>query len=274
MNLFLEPLQYPFFVRGLYATLFIGVLCSVVGTFVVVRGMAFFGDALAHSIMPGLAIGYLVGGSQRSSLFWWGIAAAIVSALGISSIQQKTKFSEDTAIGIVFAGMFALGIAIISSTPNYPVDLNHLLFGDVLGISKQDLIRTGIFSVLIVLIILIFFRIFVLISFDRTLALTLRLPLKFYDTLLLIFIAISIIVSLQTVGVAMMVAMLITPVATALLFTHRVMRVMIYGSFLACLSGIMGLYISHHINIASGASIVLTATILFFGGWLLKMVKK
>lgn len=270
MDYLLDPLNYPFFLRGLIATMLIGTLCSVVGTFVVLRGMAFYGDALAHSIMPGLAIGYFISGNQRSTLFWWGIAAAILSAFGISSIKQKTKLTEDTAIGIVFAGMFALGIAIISSTRGYSVDLSHLLFGDVLGISNAVLLYTAIFSVLVIATVFIFFKEFLVISFDRTFAFTQRLPVKFYDTLLFVLIAVSIVVSLQTVGIAMMVAMLVTPAATAYLFVSRVKWIMFWGSVIAGLSGIIGLTISYFANIASGAAIVLTATLFFLCGWLLK----
>lgn len=274
MSELIEPLNYPFFLRGLYAVCMIGILCAVVGTYVVLRGMAFYGDALAHSIMPGLAIGYTISGTNKTALFWWGLAAAILSAMGISHIKQKTKLTEDTAIGIVFAGMFALGIAIISMSSNFTVDLTHILFGDVLGVSWIDLVRTQIFFVVILFVVFRYFREFLVISFDKTLAQTLRINVKALDTLLFIVIAITIIVALQAVGIALMAAMLITPVATASLFFHRVPKIMFFGSILACFSGVFGLTLSFYVNMASGAAIVLTATTIFFLSWSIKSLWK
>ncbi|MFZ5433672.1 MAG: metal ABC transporter permease, partial [Calditrichota bacterium] len=136
LELLLEPLRYSFMVRGLLAAGMVGIVCAVVGSYVVLRGLAFYGDALAHTILPGVAVGYLMGGGQRKPLFWWAMLAAIASALGIGLISRTARLKEDTAVGIIFAGMFALGIAIISTVRNYAVDLSHFLFGDVLGVSS------------------------------------------------------------------------------------------------------------------------------------------
>jgi manganese/iron transport system permease protein len=130
-----QPLTYGFMVRGMIASVVVGIVCAVVGTFIVLRGMAFFGDALAHTILPGVAVGYLVSGGSRDALFWWALGTSVISALGINAITRNSKIKEDTAIGIIFAGMFALGIALISTVRSYAVDLSHFLFGDVLGIS-------------------------------------------------------------------------------------------------------------------------------------------
>src|SRR5512139_1785748 len=154
----LLPWNYAFMVRALIGAILVGSLCAIVGTYVVLRGMAFFGDALAHAILPGVAIGYLVGGGARQPLFWWAMLAAILSSLGIGTIGKSIKIREDTAIGIIFAGMFALGIALISSVQNYTNDLSHFLFGDVLGISQSDLLRIGIFGGLIFLSVVIFYK--------------------------------------------------------------------------------------------------------------------
>jgi hypothetical protein len=140
VDFLIEPLRYGFMVRGLIAAGLVGVICAVIGTFIVLRGMAFFGDALAHTILPGVAIGYLVGGGAREPLFWWAMGTALVSAMGIGVISRSTKIKEDTAIGIIFAGMFALGIALISTVRSYTVDLAHFLFGDVLGVTANDLL--------------------------------------------------------------------------------------------------------------------------------------
>ena len=262
-DLLLTPLNYAFMIRGLLAALMVGAVCATVGTYVVLRRMAFFGDALAHAILPGVAIGYLVGGGARGPLFWWGLLAAVISAVGIGTISKKAKINEDTAIGIVFASMFALGIALISSVRNYTVDLAHFLFGDVLGVSNQDLLLIAVFSGLIILTILIFYKEFLVLSFDPLLAKTLRLPALTLEYLLLVLIAVTIVVSLQTVGVALMVAMLVTPSASAFLLTKRLPYMMLLGAGFASLSGVIGLYISFYTSIASGAAIVLTCTAFF-----------
>ena len=258
-------------VRALVGSILVGTLCAIVGTYIVLRGMAFFGDALAHAILPGVAIGYLVGGGARQPLFWWAMLAAIVSSLGIGTIGKSAKIREDTAIGIIFAGMFALGIALISSVQNYTNDLTHFLFGDVLGISSSDLGRIGLFAGLIILVVFIFYKEFLVISFDPILATTLRLPVRGLDYLLMILIAITIVVSLQTVGIALMVAMLITPAATAYLISRRLPIMMIVASVIASASGVIGLYFSYYVNIASGAAIVLSATLIFLIVWLIKI---
>jgi ABC-type Mn2+/Zn2+ transport system permease subunit len=270
----LLPWHYAFMVRALIGAILVGSLCAVVGTYVVLRGMAFFGDALAHAILPGVAIGYLVGDGARQPLFWWAMLAAIVSSLGIGTIHKSVKIREDTAIGIIFAGMFALGIALISSVQNYTNDLTHFLFGDVLGISQSDLVRISIFGVLIILAVLIFYKEFMVISFDPILATTLRLPVKGLDYLLMILIAITIVVSLQTVGIALMVAMLITPSATAYLLSRRLPVMMVMATIIASISGLIGLYFSYFMNIASGAAIVLAATLIFLITWAGKMIAK
>ncbi|RPI32862.1 MAG: metal ABC transporter permease [Chloroflexota bacterium] len=263
----LEPLQYAFMIRGLLAALMVGVVCATVGTYVVLRGMAFFGDALAHAILPGVAVGYLIGGGAREPLFWWGLLAAVASSLGIGAISRGTKIKEDTAIGVVFAGMFALGIAMISTVRSYTVDLAHFLFGDVLGVSGGDLWLIAGFGSAIVLVTLIFYKEFLVLSFDPLLASTLRLPARLLEYLLLILIALTIVVSLQTVGVALMVAMLITPAASAFLLTRRLPVMMGLAALIASLSGLIGLYLSYYASVASGAAIVLTSTVFFGLAW-------
>ncbi len=267
-NLLLEPLSYPFMVRGLLAALLVGVVCATVGTYMVLRGMAFFGDALAHAILPGVALGYLVGDGARGPLFWWGLVTAILTSIGIGALSRGARIKEDTAIGIVFAGMFALGIALISTVRNYTADLTHFLFGDVLGVTSSDLWLTGIFGGLIVAIILLFYKEFLVLSFDPTLASTLRIPSRFFDYLLYVLIAVATMVSLQTVGVSLMVAMLITPAATAYLLTHRLPVMMALAATIGASSGVIGLYLSFYINIASGPAIVLTATAFFAVAWI------
>jgi ABC-type Mn2+/Zn2+ transport system permease subunit len=263
VDLILDPLRYAFMIRGLTAAVMVGVACAVVGTYVVLRGMAFFGDALAHAILPGVAVGYLVGGVASGSLFWWALLAAVLSAFGIGAISRTTAIKEDTAIGIIFAGMFALGIALISTVRNYTVDLTHFLFGDVLGVRSADLWLTAVFGGLILLTVFLFYKEFLVVSFDPVLAATLRLPARLLDYLLMVLIAVVIVVSLQTVGVALMVAMLVTPAATAYLLTRRLPVMMLLAALIGALSGIAGLYLSYYASVASGAAIVLVCTFVF-----------
>lgn len=259
----LAPLRYPFMIRGLLAALMVGIVCATVGTYMVLRGMAFLGDALAHAILPGVAVGYLVSGGARGPIFWWALGAGILTALGIGAVGKGAQVKEDTAIGIIFSGMFALGIAIISTMRGYAVDLSHFLFGNVLGVSWSDLTLTAVFGALVLLVVFGLYKEFLLLSFDPVLAATLRVPAEFLRYLLLVLIALTIVVSLQTVGVALMVAMLITPAATAYLLTQRMATMMLLGAFIGALSGIIGLYLSYYASVASGAAIVLVATAIF-----------
>jgi ABC-type Mn2+/Zn2+ transport system permease subunit len=263
LDYILSPLTYQFMLRGMLAAITVGIVCATVGTYVVLRGMAFFGDALAHAILPGVAVGYLVGGGAQGPLFWWGLLTAILTSIGIGVLTQGRQIKEDTAIGVFFAGMFALGIALISTVRSYTVDLTHFLFGNVLGVSSTDLRLTAIFGALVILAVLAFYKEFLVLSFDPVLASTLRLPARLLHYLLLVLIAIAIVVSLQTVGVALMVAMLVTPAATAYLLTRRLPVMMATGAAVGAISAVSGLYLSYYVNIASGAAIVLVSTALF-----------
>ena len=266
-DLLLEPLQYAFMQRGLIAAVLVGIICALVGCYVVLRGMAFFGDALAHAILPGVAVGYILNQGAGGPVFWWGMGTAILASIGIGALSKGARLQEDTAIGIIFAGMFALGIALISSMGNYAVDLAHFLFGNVLGVSQSDLLLISALGGLLVVVIFAFYKEFMVISFDPILAATLRLPTTLLENLLLILIAITIVVSLQTVGIALMVAMLVTPAASAYLVTRQLHRMMVIAAILAALAGVIGLYLSYYLSIASGSAIVLTSTALFILIW-------
>ncbi|MFO8036430.1 MAG: metal ABC transporter permease [Anaerolineales bacterium] len=273
LEIILEPFRYPFMVRGLIASVLAGVVSATVGTYVVLRGMAFFGSALAHSILPGVAVGYLLTGGAKTPLFWWGTGTAIAASLGIGAISRGAKIKEDTAISIIFSGMFALGIAIISTVQSYTVDLTHFLFGDVLGVSTRQVWLIAVFGALIVFLVLAFYKEFLVLTFDPVLATTLRIPRGFFEYFQLVLIALTIAVSLQTVGVALMVAMLVTPAASAYLLTRRLPVMMALGAALASISGVVGLYVSYYLNVASGPAIVLTATAFFGLSWVVRTVR-
>jgi ABC-type Mn2+/Zn2+ transport system permease subunit len=258
-EILLDPLQYQFMERALIAAVLVGLISGVTGSFVVVRGMSFLGDALSHSILPGVAIAFIYG----RDLFLGGLIAGVGTALGIGWLTREKRLKDDSIIGVVFAGMFALGIAIISTSSSYSVDLTHILFGNVLGVSGADIRILAICGVAIAGLVFVLYEDLLVISFDPVLAKTLKLPVEALRLLLLILIAVTIIASLQTVGVALMLAMLVTPAATARLLVKRLHHMIFVASFLGAVSGAVGLYISYHGDISSGPAIVLTATAIF-----------
>lgn len=254
-----EPLAYPFMVRGLLAALIVGVVCPVLGTYVVLRGMAFLGDALAHIMLPGVVIAFLLGWPLGVGALVAGVAAALL----IAAISRRADLKEDAAIGVVFAGAFALGIALLSLQRSYAVDLAHLLFGNLLGIAAIDLWLGGALALAVLLTVFGFYKEFLVLSFDPVLATTLRLPVAFLQLLLLVLVAVVIVVSIQAVGVALVLAMLVTPASAAYLLTRRLLRMMLAGAVIGAGSAVAGLYLSYYADVASGPAIVLVETALF-----------
>ena len=261
---FLDPLSYTFMQRGLLASLMVGILCAVIGCYVVLRSMAFLGDAMAHAILPGVAIAYLLNGN----LIAGALIAAVLVALGIGFFSRQGTIKEDTAIGILFTAALALGVALISSIRTYAVDLSHILFGNLLGVSSGDLWLTAGLGLVVLLTVGLCYKQFLVVSFDPVLAATLRLPAELLRNLMLILLAVTIVVSMQTVGVGLVAAMLVTPGATAYLLTRRLPSMMLVAALLGAFSSIAGLFVSYYANIASGSAIVLTATMLFILAYL------
>ncbi|MFL7891901.1 MAG: metal ABC transporter permease [Anaerolineales bacterium] len=255
----LAPLSYAFIQRGLLAALMVGVLCSVIGCYVVLRSMAFLGDAMAHAVLPGVAVAYILG----RNLTLGALAAALVVALGVGLFSRRGMIKEDTAIGVLFAAALSLGVVLISSIRTYAVDLSHILFGNVLGVSSLDLWLTAILGGIILIAILVFYRQFLVISFDPVLAATLRIRVAFFNNFLLVLLALTIVISLQTVGVGLVAAMLVTPAATAYLLVRRLPSMMLLSGLIGGFSSLVGLFASYHLNVASGAAIVLTTTVIF-----------
>jgi ABC-type Mn2+/Zn2+ transport system permease subunit len=260
MTWFFDPLQFSFFVRALVAAVVVGVVCSVLGTYVVLRGMAFFGDALAHTILPGVVIAFLLGWP----LALGALIVGILAALGIGALTERGTLKEDTAIGVIFAGLFSLGIALLSTSGNYTLDLAHFLFGNLLGVSAGDLWVIGALAAVVLLAIYAFYKEFLVLSFDPVLAVTLRLPTRFLRYLLLVLIAVTIVTALQVVGIALMLAMFVTPAATASLLARRLPAMMGVAAGIGAFSGLAGLYASFYLNVASGAAVVLVASLIFF----------
>ncbi len=259
MTWLIDPLSYGFVVRSLLAAVMVGIVCAVLGTYVVLRGMAFLGDALAHTILPGVVAAFLLG----LPLALGALVMGVVTAVAIGALSERGQLKEDTAIGVIFAGAFALGVAMLSATSNYTVDLAHFLFGNLLGVTPTDLWITFGLGTAVLLIIALFFKEFMVISFDETLAQTLRLPLGFFRYLLLVLTAVTIVISLQVVGVALMLAMLVTPAAAASLLTRRLAPMMWVAAAIGAFSGVTGVYVSYYLSIASGPAVVLVSTAVF-----------
>lgn len=259
ISFFLTPLTFGFMQRGLLAALMVGVLCAIIGCYVVLRSLAFLGDAMAHAVLPGVAVAYLLG----VNLTLGALLAAVLVALGIGFFSRRGALREDTAIGILFTAALALGIALISTIRTYAVDLSHILFGNILGISPSDLLLTAALGLAILGVLALAYKPFLVVSFDPVLAATLRLPVEFYRYLMLVLLALTITVSLQSVGVALVAALLVTPAATAYLLTRRLPAMMLVSAILGAASSSVGLFASYYLDVASGAAIVLTATLFF-----------
>jgi manganese/iron transport system permease protein len=270
IDFLLAPLEYEFFVRALIASALVGVACAVVGAFVVLKGMSFVGDAVSHSAFPGVVLAYLLG----LPIILGGAVAAIGTALGIGALTRRAGLRADAVIGVLFAGMFALGVALFSSIPNYVGDLFHFLFGDVLGISFADLISLAVLASLLLLIVWVLWKELLFATFDPLGAGAAGLPVRRLDDLLLILIAVTIVVSLQAVGIVLVVAMITTPAATAQLLVKRFGQMIALAALIGVTSSLVGLYVSYALDIASGASIVLTETFAFLVALLITSIRK
>lgn len=260
MSLLLDPLQFDFMARALAAVVVVGAVCGVLGTFVVLRGLAFMGDALAHAVFPGVVVAYLL----KASLVVGGLVFGVVTAVGIGLVARSRRVGEDTAIGILFAGAFALGVVLISTTRTYSRDLASFLFGNILAVSALDLWLIGGLALAVVVVLVAVGKEMVLVAFDRETAEAMGYPVFRLDLLLLVLLALTIVVALQAVGNVLVVALLVTPSATARLVTDRLGTTVVLGALLGALSGVVGLYASYYGNVAAGGTIVLVATGLFF----------
>jgi manganese/iron transport system permease protein len=254
-----EPLAFRFMQYGLVAAVLVGVVCAVMGTFVVLKGLAFIGDAVSHATFPGLVIAYLVG----APLYVGGAIAAVAVSLAIGAVSRRGRLRFDTAVGVLFAGSFAFGILLFSTIKNYVADLLGYLLGNVLGIGLGDLIQVAILGTIILVVVLALRKELLFATFDPLGAAASGLPVAGLEYLLLALLGVTIVVSIQAVGIIMVVAMLVTPAATAQLIVVRFNQMMVIGAVLAAVSAVIGLYASFYLNLASGASIVLVETLFF-----------
>jgi ABC-type Mn2+/Zn2+ transport system permease subunit len=268
MDLLTEPLGFAFMQTALAASLIVGVLCSTLGVYVVLRRMAFIGDALSHTILPGLVVSYLNGWN----LFGGAVVAGIATALGIGWLTRRESLREDAAIGIVFSGAFALGILLLSRTRSFR-DLTAILFGNVLGVEPDDLVLIGGIALLVLAILALLHKELELTSYDAVHATMIGLRPDALRAVLLVLLALTVVAGVQTVGVVLISAMLVTPAAAASLLTNRLPVMMALAAAIAVVASLAGLYISYYATVASGASIVLACTACFALAWLARSLR-
>lgn len=259
-----DPLQYAFMQRALIEVVIMGVVTGAIGTYVVVRGLSFMGDALSHAIFPGVVLAFML----DRSIFLGAIVFGVLTSVGIGVVSRNERVREDSAIGVLFAGMFALGVVLISSSRNFSRDLTSFLFGNVLGVSRQDIVLSLVIGAIVLIALALLHKEFLAASFDRTAAQAMGLPVFWLDIALLVLISLTIVVALSAVGNILVVAMLITPAATARLLTERLSHTMVLSGLLGAAAGVIGLYISYYYDIAAGGTIVLVSTAGFALAWL------
>ena len=257
--LLLDPLSHGFFVRALIAGALVGTVCAVVGTYVVLKGLAFMGDAISHAAFPGVVAAFIFQGPYLLGA----AVAAVATALGIGYVTRRSRIRSDTAIGVLFAGTFALGVFMFSTIRGYVGDLFSFLFGYLLAISPEELIGLTILSAVVLAIVVVFWKELLYTTFDPLGAAASGLPIERLEYLFYALIAITIVISLQAVGIILVVAMLVTPAATAQLMTVRFAAMMALAIVVGIGSAIGGLYLSYWLDVASGATIVLVQTGLF-----------
>jgi manganese transport system permease protein len=254
----ISPFQYEFMVKATLISALTGAICAVLSCFVILKGWSLMGDAVSHSVLPGVVLAYVVGLPFAVGAFIFGL----LSVVSIGFIKARSRVKEDTVIGVVFTGLFALGLVLMSKVSS-EVHLSHILFGDVLGISDADVIQTIVVGSITLLTVLLLRKDLLLFCFDPTHARSIGLNTTFLYYALLVVLALTIVTALQTVGIILVVAMLVTPGATAYLLSDRFDRMLVYAVASSLFSGIFGTYISYFLDGATGGCIVVLQTLLF-----------
>lgn len=258
LEFIVEPFSYRFMVRGLTAGLLAAVACAVLSGFVVWRGMAFVGDALAHAILPGIVMAYIFG----FSLFLGALGAGALAVVGIGALSGREKLKEDTAIGVIFSGFFALGILLMSRVTSYQ-DLAHVLFGNILGVAARDLVGMAIVVIVVLLVVAFSYKELLVTSFDPAHAVAIGLSPEMMRYVLLFLLALTTVVAIQTVGVVLVLALLVTPGAAASMISKRLHVIILLSIIMSVIATVTGFYASYYRDIASGPAIVLTVTLFF-----------
>ncbi len=256
----IEPLHYSFMQRSLVEAIIVGIICAVVGSYLMVQRLALLGDAISHSVLPGLAIAFLMG----ANIFVGAFVAGLISTACINAIRTRSQIKEDAAMGIVFSAFFALGITLITIIQkDNKIDLNHFLFGNILGVTLGDVRDTLIIAAIVLLVVVLLYKELLFYTFDKLGAQAVGLPVHLLDLGLMMLIGLTIVASLKTVGVVLVLSLLITPAATAYLLVNRLHQMMILGVAVGVTSSISGMYLSYFYNLPSGPAIVLVASALF-----------
>jgi manganese/iron transport system permease protein len=270
VNLLGEPFHYAFMQRAFVAALAVGLLCSTMGTYVILRRLSFIGDGIAHASFAGIVIAYL-----RGANFYIGAGVvAVLTAVGIGFVHRRGRISLDTTIGVLFTGMFALGVFLMSQQRSYAVDLQSFLFGDILAVQPQDLWLIVALSVIVAVAVAVLFRGLLYTTFDPVVAQASGIPSVTYEYALLVMLALTIVVALQAVGIVLVAALLVTPAAAAYQLTARFAPMMSLAACFGAASTVGGLYLSYYVRASSGATIVLLATLLFFAAIAAKHVSR
>lgn len=269
LNWLIEPFRYSFMQKAALAGVLVAVTCASLGVYVVLRRMAFIGDALSHTVLPGLVVAYL----NQWNLTIGAVIAAMVTALGIGWLSKRREIREDTAIGILFTGMFALGILLISTVRSYR-DFTHMLFGYILGVTDDQLVLIAVITVIVIVTLIVFHKELELTSVDPTYAEVIGLSASLMRYILLGLMALAVVAAIQAVGVVLTSALLVVPAAAASLLTNRLVRMMLLAVGVAIASTFIGLFLSYRFDVASGAAIVLTSIVFFLLAWLVRTVRE
>jgi manganese/iron transport system permease protein len=269
LNIITEPLGFEFFRNAIAGVMLVAGLCGVVGSFVILRGLSYIGDAMSHAVFPGIVLAFL----WNINYFLGGAIAAILTALGINWVSERSGLRQDAAVGTVFVGMFALGIVLLSSTKTYSVDLAHLLVGDPLGITREDLWVIAGLGGVIVAIVLGLRKELVLVAFDEVEAAVVGLPVAKLNALVLVLIALTVVLAIQMVGSILVVSLLVTAASTARLLSTRFGPMLGLAAGLGALAGVLGLYFSYYLDVPNGAMIVLVNTAIFLATLVLRRQK-
>ncbi|MBN8201002.1 MULTISPECIES: metal ABC transporter permease [Bacillaceae] len=251
-------MQYGFLQKALLTSVMVGIICGVIGCFIILRGMALMGDAISHAVLPGVAISYMLG----INFFFGAVISGVITAIAIGFVSQNSRIKHDTSIGIMFTAAFASGIIIITMLKS-STDLYHILFGNVLAVRLSDMWITLGISLVVLVAVYLFYKELLVTSFDETMGAAYGLPVRFIHYFLMTLLTMVTVASLQTVGIVLVVAMLITPAAAAYLLTERLWMMIFLASGIGVISSIVGLYFSFTYNLASGATIVISSTAIF-----------
>lgn len=257
-----EPWQYEFMRRALWAGVLVSLAGAVVGAFVVVKGLAFMSDAVAHSSLAGAAVAFVAGGTSVA-ISLGAVVAAVMTAVGVSVITRTSRLREDTAIGLLFAGFFGFAVLLISRSRSYALDLNSFIVGNILGVGESDLVLMGILTAIVLGLTLIFYRELLFTAYDPVMAAASGVPVNLVHMGLLSLVAVAAVIAFRLVGVVLVMAMLVAPAASGALLVRRMPMIMAVGVVAGLASTVSGLYMSFHADLAAGPAIVIVAILIF-----------